>query len=76
MGFQKCYIDHFVFTRRTSSGTVILVVYVDDILLTRSDVDHIEKAKEYLKTRFVTKHMGMLKYFSRIEIVDSQVHME
>jgi len=34
---------------------VILVVYVDDILLTESDGDGIEKAKEHLKTQFVIK---------------------
>ena len=31
----------------TSLGTVILVVYVDNILLTESDVDGTEKANEY-----------------------------
>ena len=46
MGFQKCYSNHSIFIRKTSSGTVILAVYVDDILLTGSDVLGIVKAKE------------------------------
>ena len=33
VGFQKCYSDHSAFVRRSSSGITILVVYVDDILL-------------------------------------------
>ena len=48
VGFQKCYSDHSIFIRMTSSDTVILFIYVD-ILLTGSDVHDIEKAKQYLK---------------------------
>jgi len=53
----KCYSDHSMFIHRSSYYIMILVVYVDDILLTESDIDGIEKAKEYLKTQFVTKDM-------------------
>ena len=44
------------------SGTVVLVVYVDDILLTESDIGGIEKTKDYLKQQFVTKDIGKPKY--------------
>ena len=37
--------------------------YADDILLTGSDIVDIVKAKEYLKTQFVTKNMGKPRYF-------------
>ena len=33
VGFQKFYSNNSVFIRRTSSGHVILIVYVDDIML-------------------------------------------
>ena len=42
--FQNCYSDHSVFIRKTSPGTMIVIVYVNDILLTESNVDDIEKA--------------------------------
>ena len=58
VGFHKCYSNHSVFIHRSSYYIMILIVYVDDILLTESDIDGIEKAKEYLKTQFVTKDMG------------------
>jgi len=41
--------DHSMFVRRTKSGSVILAVYVDDILLTGSDSVALEETKEYLK---------------------------
>jgi len=56
VGFQKCYSNHSVFIRRTSSGNVIPAICIDDILLTGDDIADIEKAKQYLKTQFVTKN--------------------
>ena len=47
---------------------MILTIYVDDIMLTGSDADGIEKTKDYLKTHFVAKDMGRPRYFLGIEI--------
>ena len=55
--FAHCHSDHSVFVRRTKSGSVILSVYVDDILLTGSDSVALAETKEYLKRYFVTKDM-------------------
>ena len=68
MGFKKCYSNHSVFIHRTSSGTVILTIYVENSLLTGSDVAGIEKTKEYLKIQLVIKDMDMPRYFLGIEI--------
>jgi len=35
--FHRRHSDHSVFVRRTKSGIVVLIVYIDDILLTGSD---------------------------------------
>jgi len=68
IGFRWCHSDHSVFVRRTRSGIVVLAVYVDDILLTGSDLAGIVETKMYLKRYFVTKDMGLPKYFLRIEV--------
>ncbi|KAL0423991.1 UNVERIFIED_CONTAM: Retrovirus-related Pol polyprotein from transposon RE2 [Sesamum radiatum] len=47
---------------------VVLAVYVDDILITGSDIDGIEEAKTYLQKHFVTKDLGRPRYFLGIEI--------
>jgi len=57
-----------VFVRRTKSGSVILAVYVDDILLTGSDSVALAEIKEYLKRHFVTKDMEKPRYFFGIEV--------
>ncbi|RVX22062.1 Retrovirus-related Pol polyprotein from transposon RE1 [Vitis vinifera] len=50
---------------------IYLVVYVDDIVITDSDQDGIQKLKQHLFTHFQTKDLGKLKYFLGIEIAQS-----
>jgi len=57
IGFRQYHSDHSVFVWCTRSGIVVLVVYVDDILLTGSDSAGIVETKMYLKRHFVTKNM-------------------
>ena len=67
LGFKRCAVDHSVFIRTCASGSVILAVYVDDILLTRSDTTGIIETKEHLRKHIVTKDMRRLRYFLGIE---------
>ena len=53
-GMQKCKLDHFVFYRNCSSGIILLVVYVDDILITGSDSKGISSLKSFLHNQFHT----------------------
>ncbi|RVW30591.1 Retrovirus-related Pol polyprotein from transposon TNT 1-94 [Vitis vinifera] len=55
----------------SSSMCIYLVVYVDDIVITGSDQDGIQKLKQHLFTHFQTKDLGKLKYFLGIEIAQS-----
>jgi len=66
--FHRYHSDHFIFVRRARSDILVLPVYVDDILLTGSDSDGIVENKMYLKSHFVTKDMGRLKYFLEVEV--------
>ncbi|GJZ31859.1 ribonuclease H-like domain-containing protein [Tanacetum coccineum] len=48
-----------------------LLVYVDDIIVTGSNILEIEKFKEFLKSRFMIKDLGKLKYFLGIKVGDT-----
>ena len=74
-GFRRYAVDHSVFYRQTDKGCVILTVYVDDILLTDSDVTCIQRTKDYLQKHFVTKDMGRPKYFLGIEFAYTKDRM-
>ena len=49
----------------------ILIVYVDDIIITGSDLKDIEDLKSSLHNHFKLKDLGKLKYFLGIEVAQS-----
>ncbi|KAK4385809.1 hypothetical protein Sango_2704900 [Sesamum angolense] len=68
--------DHSGFVQTTGLGMAVLAVYVDDILITGSDIVGIEEAKTYLQKHFVTKDLGKPKYFLGIEIAHSTLYLK
>ena len=69
---QKSTSDHSVFYKNSSSGIILLVVYVDDILIIGSDSKGILSLKSFLHSQFHTNNLGMLKYFLSVEIMRSK----
>ena len=69
---QKSKSDHPVFYRTSSSGIVLLVVYVDDIITIESDSKDISSLKSFLQSQFHTKDLGMLRYFLGIKVMGSK----
>nr|XP_019071523.1 uncharacterized protein LOC109121300 [Solanum lycopersicum] len=54
-------------TKRTVEGIVIVLIYVDDLLITASSKRLMDNAKQVLKSNFKIKDLGDLKYFLGIE---------
>ena len=71
-GMQKSKYDHSVCYRNSSSSIILLVVYVDDIVITGSDSKGISSLKSFLQSQFHTKDLGMLRYFLGIEVMQSK----
>lgn len=46
----------------------ILIVYVDDIIITGDDHTEIGLLKKYLASKFEMKDLGALRYFLRMEL--------
>ena len=65
--------DHYVFFYHHSftGQCIYLIVYVDDIIITGSDQDGIQKLKQHIFSHFQTKDLGKLKYFLGIEVAQS-----
>ena len=53
--------------KTTSTGYVILAIYVDDILLTGNDEAAISTTKAYLQTHFAIRDLKTRQYFLGIE---------
>jgi len=57
--------------KKTNHGIVIIVIYVDDLIITRdSDVD-IFDLKKFFKQKFEMKDLRELRYFLGIEVIQS-----
>ena len=69
---QKSKSDHFVFYSNSSSGIILLIVYMDDIVITENDSKGISSLKSFLHSQFHTKDLGMLGYFLGIEVTRSK----
>ncbi len=67
-GMHKSQCDHSVFYRQSDVGVILLVVYVDDIIITGDDSVGISSLKSFLHTKFNTKDLDQLKYFLGIEV--------
>ncbi|XP_041028145.1 uncharacterized mitochondrial protein AtMg00810-like [Juglans microcarpa x Juglans regia] len=52
----------------TSAGIVLLLVYVDDIVITGSDTELIKQLQQHLKASFHMKDLGPLQYFLGLEV--------
>ncbi|XP_013615380.1 PREDICTED: uncharacterized mitochondrial protein AtMg00810-like [Brassica oleracea var. oleracea] len=71
-GFRESELDHTLFTLTGPSGIIVIVVYVDDLIITGSDKAGIKATKEFLKSVFDIKDLGEMKYFLGIEICRSK----
>ena len=69
LGFLQAQCDHTLFYKRSSSGGVtILLVYVDDMIVTGNNLLGIDQLQDQLKKEFEIKALGQLKYFLGIEV--------
>lgn len=69
LGFIRSNADYCLYSIKYKDDNILyLLLYVDDIILTASDLGIIRKYKEYLMTEFDIKDKGKLKNFLGLEI--------
>ena len=59
---QQSKSNHSVFYKYSQAGIILLVVYVDDIIISGNDMAGISSLKSFLHDQFHTKDLEMLKY--------------
>ena len=71
--FKKCTLEHGIYVKATKNGGVLLIcLYVDDLLITRSNPVEIEKLKGNPKSEFEMLDLGLLSYFLGIEFAKTK----
>lgn len=66
--FNQSKYDTSMFLRKSDMGIVVLLVYVDDIVITGSDSALLEELKTHLSKSFHMKDLGSLTYFLGLEV--------
>jgi hypothetical protein len=70
-GFSRCHCDPNVYTKKVGSHDIILVLYVDDLILTSSDLKLLNHVKTYLKKKFEMTYLGFLHYFLGLQVLQT-----
>ncbi|KAJ9537718.1 hypothetical protein OSB04_030451 [Centaurea solstitialis] len=68
LGFKKCALEQAVYTRTTKESTLLIGVYVDDLIVTGSSNKEIETFKDQMKKKFEMSDLGLLAYYLGIEV--------
>ncbi|XP_019267367.1 PREDICTED: uncharacterized protein LOC109244689 [Nicotiana attenuata] len=68
-GYTYSMHNYSVFYKKQDSSTVFVAVYVDDVLLTGTNLEEISQLKAFLHDRFKIKDLGQLHYFLGLEVL-------
>ena len=68
-GFSPSDHDPALFIHLSPRGRTLLLLYVDDMLITGDDVEHISHMKKQLSEPFQMSNLGPLSYFMGIEVL-------
>lgn len=68
IGFVSSSYDSALFIRRSDAGLILLLLYVDDMIITGDDVAGIHDLQQFLSQQFEMKDLGSLGYFFWLEV--------
>ena len=71
LGYIASHFDSALFLYRTNKGTILLLLYVDDMIITGDDLNGIQELKDFLSQQFEMKDVGYYSYFLGLEITHS-----
>ena len=71
-GFHRSTADPNLYIYRENGLSTVIVLYVDDLIITGGNVGHIAQTKASLQSEFEMTDMGLLHFFLGLEIWQDQ----
>ncbi|KAM1815735.1 hypothetical protein ACFX12_000216 [Malus domestica] len=71
IGFKRSNADSSLFVRTRAASKLVVLIYVDDLIITGDNAAEITTLKQSLQQKFAVKDLGVLKYFLGIEMASS-----
>ncbi|CAL9022009.1 unnamed protein product, partial [Prunus brigantina] len=71
-GYRQANTDHTLFIKHRAGKVTLLIIYVDDMIVTGDDTVEIEELQKRLASEFEMKDLGSLKYFLGVEVTRSK----
>lgn len=68
-GFIQSQIDKCLYFKHSDKKSCYLIIHVDDILISGSDLDTVNEVQEVLSKHFRIKDLGNAKYFLGISVI-------
>nr|GEV65853.1 ribonuclease H-like domain, reverse transcriptase, RNA-dependent DNA polymerase [Tanacetum cinerariifolium] len=72
LDFKKCNLEQAVYTKRSKTSTVIVGVYVDDLIITGTLKTELEVFKSQMEEKFEMSDLGSLAYYLGIEVTQTR----
>lgn len=69
--FKKCNLEQAVYTKRNKNSTIIVGVYVDDLIITGTPKKEVELFKSQMEEKFEMSDLGLLAYYLGIEVTQT-----
>uniref|UniRef100_A0A2N9FNI5 Reverse transcriptase Ty1/copia-type domain-containing protein n=1 Tax=Fagus sylvatica TaxID=28930 RepID=A0A2N9FNI5_FAGSY len=70
-GFTPSSYDSALFIRHTSTGITLILLYVDEMIITGDDTVGIRDLQKFLSQHFEMKDLGTFSYFLGLEVISS-----
>jgi len=71
LGFKKCALEQAVYTRTNKASTLLVGVYVDDLIVTGTPKKEIDTFKDQMQKKFEMSDLGLLAYYPGIKVTQN-----
>nr|GEU89824.1 ribonuclease H-like domain, reverse transcriptase, RNA-dependent DNA polymerase [Tanacetum cinerariifolium] len=71
LDFKKCALEQAIYTKTSKDSTLLIRVYVDDLIITGTPKKEIDKFRAQMEEKFEMSDLGLLAYYLGIEVTQT-----